>query len=395
MQKYIVSTNIIIAYALLFLSVLLMSPIFTGLININASAMYMLLILSTFLIVIYKYGIPLNAAFLSVCFTCIILTLALLTQSQVHFNRYILQSIGLLICFVIAKDFDLLSRLTRLLTLFAIVGVFFATIGFFYALSGGKPIFSFPNLDGRLNYVYLTTFTNAVYGNVIRSSFIYDEPGAFSFVLCFVVVLRELMHKRVLPSMLIMLGGLVTLSLAHILIFLLYIFSKIKFTIKGLIGLIFFIILSISLSKNILNSNQFEFFSSRFALNEDGELAGDNRSNQIENFKNIFSWNIFWGGDYQCHALPTKSCIDHGDISSSIVTPLYRGGVIQLALQILTHLFFIFLFIKNKKLFFSIFAMSLILLQRPFFSVIGYQFMIYLVFFVAYNKKNDVNHQIK
>ncbi|PKQ74616.1 hypothetical protein CJF47_13525 [Aeromonas sobria] len=209
------------------------------------------------------------------------------------------------------------------------------------------------------------------------------------------MVLRELMHKRVLPSMLIMLGGLVTLSLAHILIFLLYIFSKIKFTIKGLIGLIFFIILSISLSKNILNSNQFEFFSSRFALNEDGELAGDNRSNQIENFKNIFSWNIFWGGDYQCHALPTKSCIDHGDISSSIVTPLYRGGVIQLALQILTHLFFIFLFIKNKKLFFSIFAMSLILLQRPFFSVIGYQFMIYLVFFVAYNKKNDVNHQIK
>lgn len=390
MRKYIVSTNVIIAYALLFLSVLLMSPIFTGLINVNANSIYMVLMLLIFFIVIYKHGISLSAVCLSFFFTCIILILALLTQSQVHFNRYILQPIGLLICFAIAKDYDVLNRLTRLLTLFAIIGVLFAIVGFIYALSGGQPTYSFPNLDGRLNHIYLTTFTNAVYGNVIRPSFIYDEPGTFSFVLCFVVILRELMHKRVGPSMLIMLGGLVTFSLAHIIVFLLYLGSKIKFTIKSLIWLILLLTLISSLSNVVLNSDQFKFFYSRFEMSEDGKLAGDNRSNQIENFKRISSWNIFWGGDYQCHDLPTKSCVDHGDISSSVVTPMYRGGVIQLVLQIFTHVFFMFFFFRNKKLFFPVFAMSLLLLQRPFFSVIGYQFMIYIVFFIAYNKKDEV-----
>lgn len=384
MKKFNISYGLFISYMLFLLSVVLMSPFISGVLLVNASVVYYSVLLLTFFVVIYKYGLSIKATSFAVMHTIIIFILIFFTQSEVHFNRYIFQASGILLCFVVAKEYDVISKFTDLLTIFAIFGILCTIIGFFYALSGGQPVYNFYNPDGRQNFFYLTTFSNAIYGNVIRPAFIYDEPGAFSFVLCFVVVLRELMQRRTSVSLVIMLGGLITFSLAHIVILILYIFSKIKFSLKAVIGCILVFILIFSIFNIVSNSNEFKFFTARFEVDERGSLSGDNRIGQIENFKKIFSWNIFWGGDYQCHHLQAKRCFEHGDISSSVVTPLYSGGVIQLIIQIITHTFFVFSVYRNKKLFFPAVAMSLLLLQRPFFSSIGYQIMIYSVLFTIF-----------
>ncbi|WP_429102269.1 hypothetical protein [Aeromonas veronii] len=384
MQIFNVGYCLIISCMLFFLSVVLMTPYISGVLLVNATTIYSFILLLTFFAMIFKRGLSIKAVTLAAMFIATILVLVLLTQSQVHFNRYIFQAIGLLLCFIVAKEYKIINRLTDLLTIFAILGILCAFIGFFYALFGGQPAYSFPNPDSRLNFVYLTTFSNAVYGNVIRPAFIYDEPGAFSFVLCFIVILRELMQRRASVSLGIMIGGLITFSLAHIVILVLFIFSKIKFSLKSLIGIMLASILLLSIFNLVSNSNEFNFFTARFEINDSGSLSGDNRIGQIDNFKKIFSWDIFWGGDYQCHHLQAKRCLEHGDISSSVVTPLYFGGVIQLIVQLITHIFFILAVYRNKTLFFPAFAMSLLLLQRPYFSLIGYQIMIYIVLFIMF-----------
>lgn len=383
MHSYQVSYSSIASLLLVLLVTIFMSPFLSGVLLLNTSVTYYLTLLFLFFLIIYKQGLSIWSIFLTSIFTFSILILVLFTQSQVHFNRYIFQGISILLCFLIVKDYKVINKFTTAMTIFALIGIFCSAVGFIYSFYGGQPIGHFENIDGRPNFIYLTTFSNAIYGNIIRPSFIYDEPGAFSFVLCFVVILRELMKRKSNLSFLIMFCGLITFSLAHVIIFILYALSKIKISIKSIFSAIFFSIIILLSVYYVASTAEFSFFTDRFIINKDGDISGDNRMNQLDNFERVFNWSIFWGGDYKCHDLPTKMCVSHGDISSSIVTPLYTGGVIQLFIQIVTHIVFIFMIMKNKKLFFPVLAMSLLLLQRPFFGVQGYLLMIYIIFFIS------------
>lgn len=100
---------------------------------------------------------------------------------------------------------------TRLMTAFVVLAI----IGMFYHLAGGSPLITLVNPDGRDNAFYLTTFSNAE-AFVIRPSAIYDEPGAFSFYLCVLVTMRSLLGMSIRTSGLLLLGGLVTQSMTHI-----------------------------------------------------------------------------------------------------------------------------------------------------------------------------------
>lgn len=101
---------------------------------------------------------------------------------------------------------------------------------------------------------------------------------------------------------------------------------------------------------------------------------------QLENFYKVIADDpeVFFLGDYNCHAREEKRCVEHGGITSSPVTPTYLGGIFLLIIQVLTHLALLSLMLK-KRFFFPAVAMTLLLLQRPYFHVLGYQLMIFFI----------------
>jgi len=102
------------------------------------------------------------------------------------------------------------------------VFIVMALIGVLYHLAGGGPLFSLVNADGRDNAFYLTTFSNAE-TFIIRPSAIYDEPGAFSFYICMVVAMRSLLGMSRKTSGWLLLGGLITQSITHVMFALLWV----------------------------------------------------------------------------------------------------------------------------------------------------------------------------
>lgn len=273
-------------------------------------------------------------------------------------------------------------RLCHLLTTFLLIGVAGALVGLVYALGGGDPVLSIVNIDGRENELYLTTMSNYNFLGVIRPSFIYDEPGAFSFILCATVALREVLGLPRRPSYLLLIGGLVTFSLTHLLITLTYL----AFRVGVLRTSALVAALLVSLAPVAVQIEELEFFVSRFSI-EDGQFAGDNRSNQLENFFDVVHPRMVLFGDVECQSRPERVCEEHGDITSSPATPTYRGGVVALLMQLGVHAALLVAFWRSVHWRFSALAMTLMLLQRPYFDISGYGFITVLLIFLMLARK--------
>lgn len=277
------------------------------------------------------------------------------------------------------------QRLCRLMTVFLMVGVAGALIGEFYALAGGEPILSIDNIDGRENSLYLTTMSNFNVVGLIRPSFIYDEPGAFSFIVCATVALREVLGRGRHASFLLMIGGLVTLSLTHFLITLIYLI----FRIGPLKTIALVAALLIPLAPLAAHVEELNFLVNRFAF-EDGKLEGDNRSNQIENFFAVVNPGMVLFGNIECDARPEGICDEHGDITSSPVTPTYRGGLVALIVQLSVHAGLIAAFFRRKRFRFSALALTLLLLQRPYFGFGGYGYITFLLLLLMWQVRTPI-----
>ena len=176
----------------------------------------------------------------------------------------------------------------------------------------------------------------------------------------------------------ILIGGLVTFSVAHMVVIVLYILLQLKKKY-----LLIFIILAALGLKEMSNMDEFHFLFKRFEISDNGGFQGDNRSQQVSNYFNITNSDLILFGNYECYKRPNKECNDHGDISSSPVTPIYRGGVLIFVMQVLTHLVLISIVFRNKRLLFPMFTLTFMLLQRPYFTLISYQIMIYLLVFLS------------
>jgi hypothetical protein len=263
------------------------------------------------------------------------------------------------------------------LTRFLVVGVAGALVGFVYAYLGGPPLLEINNIDGRENGLYLSTMSNVYLLGIIRPSFIYDEAGAFSFALCATVALRSILGRSAGPSYFMMLGGLITFSVTHILLTLVFLAFRLgpAKTVAALAALL------VVLVPVAATSEEFEFFFSRFEV-VDGQLAGDNRSMQIGNFMDIVSPRILLFGDVDCHSRADGLCEEHGDISASPVTPTYKGGFLVLLVQLCVHIALIVVCFRHKRFRFAALSITLLLLQRPYFDVSGYGFLTYLMLFL-------------
>jgi hypothetical protein len=324
-------------------------------------------------------GIDVRIAGLSVLLLCGSLIVLLATQSPLALLRTAPIPLLIFAAWQARAIQGLPERICSWLTVFLLVGVAGAWLGSAYALFGGEPLLSIINSDGRENGLYLTTMSNTNTFGLIRPSFIYDEPGAFSFVLCATVALREILGRARKPSYLLLFGGLITLSLTHFVIAAIYLVIRIGIVRTAVVATA----IAAALSPFAADSDELAFFIGRFAI-EDGRLVGDNRSDQIENFAAVVHPSMILFGDVECHRRPEQICEEHGDITSSPVTPTYRGGILALLVQLGVHAGLLIAMARTRRFRFGALALSLLLLQRPYFEIAGYGFLSYLLLFLMF-----------
>ena len=279
-------------------------------------------------------------------------------------------------------------------TIFICLVIIGAYIGFIYAFVGGSPQFQYIGPEGRLHYFYLTTSVpaNAVVGRFIRPGGIYDEPGALSGFICQICLLRVLFKKNDKLTFLIMIAGLITFSLFHLIIVLCFFaYYLIEYRRKkDAIIFISFITILILGSVIVFNDAVNYFLFSRLRLNpETGRLAGDTRTHMmLSTLELLNSRTFFWGIGKDVYYNP----INYIKLNDNPLTLLVKYGVfVKWYYYVFIIIIFIIGLIKYKYIPIYI-AICLLFLPRTFPHIISYSFYFVLFFYSVLSKlkKSDM-----
>ncbi|CAN1535266.1 hypothetical protein MCETALH18_01587 [Methylophilaceae bacterium] len=339
------------------------------LIGVNIKIVYVLSMLSLLLIMHNKIRnkLSLRTAFMAISFLTFVLIASLISNNA----SQLLLGLSLLLMYSVSKltvISDFFKHSSNFAFKFTVTLLFGAWIGFFYTLMGGEPLICIDNPDGRLNCLYLTTFSNSDsidFWRLIRPSGIFDEAGALSFFAILMVCLNELYDGGKPRSFVLLSLGLVTLSLAHILCFLTYVtfFFRKQMVFILLACVLFMGSLVNSVSKDsLLYLNLFQ----RFTINEDGRLNGDNRSNQIDEFFSLLDNNI---SRYGNNVIVNEGGQDAGaiDQSSNPFSIWYSYGVLMwMTYAIVLGVLSYHMFDRNKSVQITSILLIMLLLQRPY-----------------------------
>lgn len=255
-----------------------------------------------------------------------------------------------------------------------------AVIGFIYAAIGGSAIYTITNPNGREFYFYLTTFTVTNYSGFIRPSAFFDEPGALSFYICFVVMLREILWPRKKALNFALLAfGIVTLSLAHIVFTILYIIYCLitKPTTKLIVGLVIILILSFVFLAVLPNKDVvFEYLISRSSSDTDGQGRSALLQAAIDTLQNAGVGLYIFGIDSNCLVNYDEACrYIYPRMGENILSPVVFGGLLT---SWLFYFSYIYVGYKSLRKFipnFIIFSFLLLYLQRPYIYLLSYSFM--------------------
>ena len=373
-------------WLIIFIFIFSLSPLLSELIKIPGNYLY-LFPLFLFILINYK-SINIDQNLLMT----ILFVIAFAFVPAIYYEapRYLLVPIYILmaipaIVVIRAKDWlYLISKISSIFFLFEILAIISFLVYFFSILS--EPFFCMENEDTRLSCLYGATMTNAAYGNIIRPSAIYDEPGAFSFIVCMVTLLRHGLRMDSGTSARLLIFGMITFSVAHFLFMILYFLNKkIKITRKFLISLSILIFVAFSFADVL-----YEMLLSRFEI-VDGVMAGDNRSARMMNTLGMIGFETFFVGigpqcvltGYECDRLE----IDVFD--SNPFTLLAAYGI----LLSFPYYFIIVIFLQNsmrKADFFIMLGAIMLILQRPNVFTYGYAFIVLSSVFI-FSKRYQSN----
>ncbi|MCR9684645.1 hypothetical protein NB600_02250 [Vibrio antiquarius] len=392
-----------IVFLIFYSSVIAWSPIFPGLFGIPTTVMYIPFLILAFILIAWEGYERLYRDVFFVClFLSLVIFLSLILNNSIIFNRNFAFPFSIIVSLYVAKNRVIFSRLVDLWSIVALLSCFGAVFSFFYSFHGFSELVTFPNPNGKINVVFPGSFTNYRLANgIMRPSFIYDEPGAFSFFLTVIAICRVLLGKRQAITTAILCLGLITFSLMHVIVVCIYFLSISKLSLRN-ISILFFLCLSVLwLVISTYQMKEFSFFYDRFNFSN-GSFQGDNRTGQISNFLSVVNLDIVLFGDYACQGFNSAICSSHGDISSSPVTPLYKGGLIWFFIQLFCHVVLVISAIKYRRLSYICIILTLCLLQRPFFTDLGYQLIIFIPLFymlkrIAHDGKcqtNNYNNQL-
>lgn len=365
---------------LLFLMVFLsISPVPGSLLGVNGNIFFVSLfcffvLTKTYLISQFPYKLP---VLIALALLCALPTALFWGELGIVFLPiYFLFS---LVAFSLSSS-DEVNSFCEISSIFLKVVLVGAWIGFFYALLGGESFFSLENPDGRENAFFLSTFSNFFVGSFIRPAGVFDEPGALSFIVCFISALRHKcgLSKKITWQLLLL--GLITLSFAHFVYIFFhalqdryYFLSKKKFLayIAAPVFLVFIL-------SPTFESSDAEIFFSRFVVT-DGRLVGDSRTDLFTSaLDRIDSKSFFFGTDADCIVRP-KICESKGHEPFG-ETP--AGIILMLGLFLSLPYFYILALLLFSLIFrrdLIALGLLLLLLQRPYVMAFGYSLLILLV----------------
>ncbi len=254
-------------------------------------------------------------------------------------------------------------------SIFILVILVLSVVGFALAFSGLNPLFDFPNPDGRTNYVFYTTLSNAYIGDVIRPAGIYDEPGALSLYACAVAALRHLMNKDNKVTWAILLLGFVTFSLAHLIYVVFHLLAE-KFNYKNLSKmLIGFLIAFLAVFATHTEDLVQKKLLNRLLMSDDTvSIKGDNRSFRMFNAIDLIKHKpsiIFFGVGPTYRFEYKEHKAEYPNMGANPLSPIVFNGLLISWPYYITLMFLFLSPIFGTKYWVS-FGFGLLLLQRPF-----------------------------
>lgn len=220
-------------------------------------------------------------------------------------------------------------------------------------------------------YYYITTFGVIGRDGFIRPSGIFDEPGAFSFVICSVALARSIMLKNNKTTWILLLMGLITFSVAHIMfiaVFLLLQNSHIKSKLYIIIFMVFLYVLVSIYFVDVYNS----LIAYRFEATDSSFLKGDNRTERFLNAMEYLDVEVFlFGLDKGLFTDYHNVSLNYKILGENILSPLVIKGALMSFSFYATIFYLGYIGVKEKKYIVS-FSMIILLSQRPYVSVPGY-----------------------
>ncbi|WP_157910867.1 hypothetical protein [Vulcanococcus limneticus] len=275
--------------------------------------------------------------------------------------------------------FRSLSRpyVLRIVSWFALVLLVGGLVGIVYVKAGGTPLLEL-QAGYRTTYLYLTTFSFAFIGDIIRPSAIFDEPGAFAMFVAIVTMFNDTFRQNqklnhALVLLLIFTGSLAGLAMAA----LYFVASNatrvhLKRNIVLVVALFAsFFTMSLLAPTNPISLSFDTFYSDRLVI-EDGTIAGDNRSNQVDEFFEVVDDQILLVG-----AKNANTYYDVHDQSSHPFSILFGYGLIIWLPYATLLIWLLFLTFQNgfNNAYTSI-GLFLLLLQRPYLYHMSWSILI-------------------
>ncbi|WP_422766785.1 hypothetical protein ACOX9X_10645 [Photobacterium leiognathi subsp. mandapamensis] len=292
-----------------------------------------------------------------------------------HFSKFFILS--LLIVSIL--DNEIKHLFIKVLSWFLLFQLVLAIIGFVYSAFGGQPILEIIIPSGRSFPLYLTSFSVTKYAYFIRPSGLFDEPGALSFLICFLVMIREVNGFKRYFNYLLLFLGLITLSLAHIIFTLIYLIYCV-FVLRSKVSILLTFISIVFLALVVPFIPNTDFVIDYFLSRSSSDLGGSGRSglfNTTLSYLKSSDLNVyFWGVSSYCLTDYNANCrYVFPRMGENILSPLVFGGIItSWFYYILSMVTFILAIIKPRK-YIILFGFIMLFFQRPYMYNISYSLM--------------------
>jgi len=301
----------------------------------------------------------------------------------------------LMVFFVPDHDLNAFAEISTSIMVLFLLGAIF---GFFWVIVGGSSLADFTNPDGRVVYVFPFTLSNSYWGDFIRASSIYDEPGALSFFVCALVTVRHILGFCEKKSFILLILGLVTLSLAHIVFLVFYVLSmqeRIKYIWISTVSLFFLICIIYFLGVFDIFYNVFLI---RFEIT-DYSLHGDNRTDSLIRVFEYLSTDleaIFMGQSSYFLQNPFSYFDKVGggyEVGANPLNLISKFGIFGAFAYIYIVISLVFSWQLGRR-WLAVFAFVLLMLQRDYIFVVSYSFAMVMVFRIVMLKvkSHDVVH---
>ena len=280
------------------------------------------------------------------------------------------------------KQFIQIVKISTIIIIFMLIG---ACITYFDIYANGMTDTFFETKTGRSIPIGSFSLGHITTHGSFRPSSIYDEPGTFSFVIVFIAATRHLLGMSKGYTWLILILGLITASIAHLIYVFFHFLAEVK-NAKKLMN-IFFIIFSLLVlvaSISYIPESLISAFSSRLEITslDDGLISGNNRLNYLlYSMQKLHSFSIhewFFGAS----VVANLGCCNP-------LLPLTYAGIIGTWPYYLIILFLLLISLIKRD--FVVFAIFLVLLQRPDVQSAGTSFLVGALLVILVSSKFEKN----